>query len=66
LIIILQLEEHPPFHHSITLKYIGLILLVCGIVTAVWVLIHEIPVENWMVDCLTLPELKAKIAEEEN
>ena len=26
-----------------------------------WVLIHEVPVENWMVDRLTLPELKAKL-----
>lgn len=26
-----------------------------------WVIIHEIPVENWMVDRLTLPELKAKL-----
>lgn len=29
-----------------------------------WVLIHELPVENWMVDRLTLPELKAKLAAE--
>ncbi len=28
-----------------------------------WVLIHEVPVENWMVDRLTLPELKKQIAE---
>jgi 4-oxalocrotonate tautomerase family enzyme len=27
-----------------------------------WVLIHELPGENWMVDRLTLPELKAKLA----
>ena len=26
-----------------------------------WVIIHEVPVENWMVDRLTLPELKAKL-----
>jgi len=26
-----------------------------------WVLIHEVPVANWMVDRLTLPELKAKL-----
>lgn len=26
-----------------------------------WVLIHELPTENWMVDRLTLPELKAKL-----
>lgn len=30
-----------------------------------WVIIHEIPVENWMVDRLTLPELKAKLMVEE-
>lgn len=29
-----------------------------------WVIIHEVPVENWMVDRLTLPELKAKIQAE--
>jgi 4-oxalocrotonate tautomerase family enzyme len=27
-----------------------------------WVIIHEVPVENWMVDRLSLPELKAKLA----
>jgi 4-oxalocrotonate tautomerase family enzyme len=27
-----------------------------------WVIIHEVPTENWMVDRLTLPELKAKLA----
>jgi len=26
-----------------------------------WVIIHEIPPENWMVDRLTLPELKTKL-----
>ena len=26
-----------------------------------WVIIHEIPLTNWMVDRLTLPELKAKL-----
>ncbi len=26
-----------------------------------WVIIHEIPPENWMLDRLTLPELKAKL-----
>ena len=26
-----------------------------------WVIIHEVPMENWMVDRLTLPELKAKL-----
>jgi 4-oxalocrotonate tautomerase family enzyme len=29
-----------------------------------WVIIHEVPAENWMVDRLTLPELKAKLAAE--
>ncbi len=29
-----------------------------------WVLIHDIPPENWMVDRMTLPELKAKLAAE--
>ena len=26
-----------------------------------WVIIHEVPAANWMVDRLTLPELKAKL-----
>jgi len=29
-----------------------------------WVMIHELPMENWMVDRLTSPELKAKLAAE--
>ena len=29
-----------------------------------WVIINEVPVENWMVDRLTLPELKAKLQAE--
>ncbi len=29
-----------------------------------WVMIHEVPLENWMVDRLTLPELKAKLMAE--
>lgn len=29
-----------------------------------WVIIHEVPVNNWMVDRLTLPELKAKLMAE--
>lgn len=29
-----------------------------------WVIIHEIPVENWMVGRLTLPELKARLQAE--
>lgn len=28
-----------------------------------WVIFHEVPAENWMVDRLTLPELKAKLME---
>ncbi len=27
-----------------------------------WVIIHEVPAVNWMVDRLTLPELKAKLS----
>jgi len=29
-----------------------------------WVIIHDVPEENWMVDRLTLPELKVKLAAE--
>ncbi|MFQ6077450.1 MAG: 4-oxalocrotonate tautomerase family protein [Candidatus Bathyarchaeia archaeon] len=29
-----------------------------------WVIIHEVPVANWMVDRLTLPELKARLKAE--
>ncbi|RLE12628.1 4-oxalocrotonate tautomerase [Candidatus Aerophobetes bacterium] len=29
-----------------------------------WVIIQEVPLENWMVDRLTLPELKAKLMAE--
>ena len=29
-----------------------------------WVIIHEVPANNWMVDRLTLPELKAKLQSE--
>ncbi len=29
-----------------------------------WVIIHEVPLDNWMVDRLTLPELKAKLMAE--
>jgi 4-oxalocrotonate tautomerase family enzyme len=29
-----------------------------------WVIIHEVPGENWMVDRLTIPELKAKLMAE--
>ena len=36
LIVLLQFEKHPLFHHSIVLKYAGLIFLVSGLVTAVW------------------------------
>jgi protein-S-isoprenylcysteine O-methyltransferase Ste14 len=36
LIIILQFDEHPSFHNCIILKYIGLILLVGGIIMGAW------------------------------
>ena len=29
-----------------------------------WVIIHEVPEENWMVDRLTITELKAKLKTE--
>jgi 4-oxalocrotonate tautomerase family enzyme len=29
-----------------------------------WVIIHEVPGENWMADRLTIPELKAKLMAE--
>ncbi len=29
-----------------------------------WVIVHEVPEENWMVDRLTVPELKAKLRAE--
>ena len=29
-----------------------------------WIIIHEIPEQNWMVDRLTIPELKAKLMAE--
>ena len=29
-----------------------------------WVIINEVPNENWMVDRLTLPELRAKLMAE--
>ena len=29
-----------------------------------WVIVHEVPAENWMIDRLTLPELKAKLMAE--
>jgi len=29
-----------------------------------WVIINEIPAENWMIDRLTLPELKEKLRAE--
>jgi len=37
-IVILQFEEHPLFHNSTILKYIGLILLISGIILASWAL----------------------------
>jgi protein-S-isoprenylcysteine O-methyltransferase Ste14 len=36
LIILLQFEKHPLFHHSDVLKYAGLVFLVSGLVVAVW------------------------------
>jgi len=29
-----------------------------------WVIVHEVPGENWMVDRLTLPELRKKLQAE--
>jgi phenylpyruvate tautomerase PptA (4-oxalocrotonate tautomerase family) len=29
-----------------------------------WVMIHEIPEENWIIDKLTVTELKAKLSKE--
>jgi 4-oxalocrotonate tautomerase family enzyme len=29
-----------------------------------WIIIHEVPAENWIVDRLTLPELKAELQTE--
>jgi 4-oxalocrotonate tautomerase family enzyme len=29
-----------------------------------WVVIHEEPVENWLAGGLTIPEIKAKLAQE--
>lgn len=28
-----------------------------------WVMVHELPAENWMIDRLTLPELRTKLGE---
>ena len=36
LIVILQFENHPLFHSSIILKYVGLILLISGLILASW------------------------------
>ena len=36
LIVILQFEDHPPFHRSVSLKYVGLILLISGLILASW------------------------------
>jgi len=36
LIVILQFENHPLFHSSIVLKYVGLILLISGLILACW------------------------------
>lgn len=32
----LQFEEHPLFHDSVILKYVGLILLISGLILATW------------------------------
>lgn len=29
-----------------------------------WVIVHDVPLENWMVGRLTVPELKAKLAKQ--
>lgn len=29
-----------------------------------WIIVHEVPPENWMVDRLTIPELKARLKQE--
>jgi protein-S-isoprenylcysteine O-methyltransferase Ste14 len=36
LIVFLQFENHPLFHRSISLKYVGLILLISGLILACW------------------------------
>ncbi len=36
LIVLLQFEEHPLFHHSSALKFIGLVLWISGLVIATW------------------------------
>lgn len=36
LIILLQFEKHAFFHESLILKYVGLVLLLSGLVVAVW------------------------------
>lgn len=36
LIVILQFEDHPVFHSSTVLKYVGLILLISGLILACW------------------------------
>jgi protein-S-isoprenylcysteine O-methyltransferase Ste14 len=36
LIILLQFKKHPHFHNSIVLKYTGLIVLISGLVIAIW------------------------------
>jgi 4-oxalocrotonate tautomerase family enzyme len=28
-----------------------------------WIMLHEVPAENWMIDRLTLSELRAKLGE---
>jgi protein-S-isoprenylcysteine O-methyltransferase Ste14 len=36
--VILQFGEHPQFHNNIVLRYIGLIMLVSGLIVAMWAL----------------------------
>lgn len=36
LILLLQFKKHPHFHNSIVLKYTGLIVLISGMVIAIW------------------------------
>jgi 4-oxalocrotonate tautomerase family enzyme len=31
-----------------------------------WIIIHEVPAENWIIDRLTLPELKANLMEKKS
>ena len=35
-ILLLQFEKHPQFHHSVFLKYLGLMLCVVGMISSIW------------------------------